>query len=55
MTDENNKGERVVIMERQPDSFVRKSVKSVAYVKKAYNVVKEGIKGAVAAVVSGCR
>ena len=40
-------------MERQPDSFVRKSVKSVAYIKKAYNTVKEGVKGVIGAVVSG--
>jgi len=51
--DNTPKGEKVVIMERKPDSFVRKSVKSVAYIKKAYNTVKEGITGAVSAVASG--
>ncbi len=49
----NDKGERVVIMEKKPDGFFRTSMKSAAYIKKAYVTTKEGIFGAVSAVFSG--
>ena len=45
--------ERVVILDREPDGFIRSSFKSVAYIKKAYVTAKEGIKGLVSTVASG--
>ena len=49
----NAKGEKVVIMEKPKDGFVRTTVKSVAHVKKAYVGVKEGITGVLSSVFTG--
>ena len=49
----NAKGEKVIIMDRPKDGFVRSTVKSVAHIKKTYVGVKEGIAGVVSTILTG--
>ena len=49
----NSRGEKVVVMEREPDSVFKKTVKSVANAKKGLVVAKEGFFGLVSTVAAG--
>ncbi len=48
-----SKGEKVIIMDRPKDGFFRTTMKSAAYINKAYVGVKEGISGVVSSVLTG--
>lgn len=49
----NSRGEKVVVMQREPDSLVKKTIKSVANAKKGYVVAKEGLFGIGSTVLAG--
>ncbi len=49
----NDKGEKVVVLEKPQDSFIKKAIKSTAYAQKAYILAKEGIFGLVSSILAG--